>query len=74
MWPLKCIEHTVLVQQRDCDPEIHSGEPPEPANCKKGISLWLIIALPYRKVVHLKQALKSDKQSTTHCLIVSLSR
>ena len=35
MWPLKCIEHVVLVQQRDCDPEFFPGEPLEPADCKK---------------------------------------
>ena len=74
MWPLKCIEHVVLVQQRDCDPEFFPGEPLEPVDCKKVFFFPLSIALRYRNVLHLTQPLKLDKQSTTYYVIVSMSR
>ena len=59
MWPLKSIEHVVLVHKTNRDPEIHPGESLEPADYKKGdVQLvgWLSMEVPSREVLDLPQA------------------
>ena len=76
MWPLKSIEHVVLVHKTDHDPEIHPAEPLEPADCKKSDFHsvgWLSPRVPFREVVDLNKALKPDKQSATYCVFLNVT-
>ena len=75
MPPLKSIGHVVLVQKTDRGPEIHPGEPLEPADYKKGdvhSAGWSGPQVPCRQVVDLTKALKPDKQSATYCVFLDV--
>ena len=68
MQPLKSIVHVLLVQKTDSGPEIHPGEPLEPAVYEKddvhSIG-WSSPQVPCRQVVDFTKALKPEKQSAT---------